>query len=173
MARRINNIVIHCTAGYGDVAAIKRFWKESLGWKQVGYHRFIYEDGRIEELAPFEVVTNGVGGHNSDSIHISYQGGVDRKNVRKALDTRTLAQKESILTCIGDALRWIKEQGQPVDLIRIVGHRDFSPDKDGSGVIESWERIKECPCFDAIPEYRWITVLSDNQHNPLLPTAKR
>ena len=36
---------------------------------------------------------------------------------------------------------------------RVVGHRDLSPDLNGNGVIEKFERIKECPCFDAIPEF--------------------
>ena len=37
---------------------------------------------------------------------------------------------------------------------RIVGHRDFSEDKNGNGTIEPWEWIKACPCFDAKKEYR-------------------
>ena len=36
---------------------------------------------------------------------------------------------------------------------KIQGHRDFSPDTNHNGVVDPWERIKECPCFDAIPEY--------------------
>jgi N-acetylmuramoyl-L-alanine amidase len=31
---------------------------------------------------------------------------------------------------------------------RIVGHRDLSPDKDGDGMVERWEWMKECPSFD-------------------------
>jgi N-acetylmuramoyl-L-alanine amidase len=30
----------------------------------------------------------------------------------------------------------------------ILGHRDFSPDKDGDGIIEFFEWIKYCPGFD-------------------------
>ena len=52
----------------------------------------------------------------------------------------------------------------------ILGHRDFSNDKDGSGVIESWERIKECPCFDAIPEYQFYN--SNNGKKELLPSNR-
>jgi len=158
--RMIKYIVIHCTAGYGDVSAIKRFWftpksKGGLGWKQVGYHYFIYTDGTVEQLAPIAEVTNGVSGHNSNSVHIAYQGGVDPNNVRKAVDTRTAEQKEAILKVIGEVYREL-EKHLPVDDIKILGHRDFSPDKNGNGVIDSWERIKECPSFDAIPEYMWI-----------------
>jgi N-acetylmuramoyl-L-alanine amidase len=31
----------------------------------------------------------------------------------------------------------------------ILGHRDFSPDKNGNGIIEYFEWIKSCPSFDA------------------------
>ena len=36
----------------------------------------------------------------------------------------------------------------------ILGHRDISPDANGNGIVDSWERIKECPCFDAKVEYK-------------------
>ena len=39
---------------------------------------------------------------------------------------------------------------------KICGHRDFSPDKNGNGVIDPWEYIKACPCFDARHEYAYI-----------------
>ena len=31
--------------------------------------------------------------------------------------------------------------------------RDLSPDRNHNGVVDPWERIKECPCFDAMTEY--------------------
>jgi len=30
----------------------------------------------------------------------------------------------------------------------VCGHRDLSPDVDNDGVIEPWEWLKACPCFD-------------------------
>lgn len=149
---QIKNIVIHCTAGFGDIASIRRFWR-SMGWKTDGYHLFVDLDGTITQLVPFELPSNGVAGHNSNSIHISYRGGVDRNNVNKAVDTRTPQQKESIKRGIFRALQWIENNGGNVSTVKVLGHRDFSPDKNGNGVIDSWERIKECPSFDAIPEY--------------------
>ena len=48
----------------------------------------------------------------------------------------------------------LKDNGKDITKnVGIVGHRDFSPDKDKNGIIASWERIKECPCFDPILEY--------------------
>jgi hypothetical protein len=36
----------------------------------------------------------------------------------------------------------------------IMGHRDTSKDTNHNGIIDPWERIKECPCFDAMVEYK-------------------
>jgi N-acetylmuramoyl-L-alanine amidase len=152
--RLIKRIFIHCSAGFGDVESIKRHWK-SIGWKSVGYHRIIAEDGEVFQLAPYEQMTNGVKGYNSTSIHICYIGGVDRANVLKAKDSRTEAQKEGLICEIENALLYLK-QFQSVDDIQILGHRDISPDKNLNGKIDAWERIKECPSFDAIPEYKHL-----------------
>ncbi len=151
--RKIKHIVIHCSAGYGDRNSIERFWKESLGWKDPGYHFLIEQDGTVHQLAALETVTNGVKGFNASSIHICYIGGVDPKNVKLAMDSRTKAQSAALINSIRKAIEWTA-QYQPVEGIKILGHRDFSPDKNGNGTIESWERIKECPSFDAILEYQ-------------------
>ena len=148
----IANIVIHCSAGYGDLASMRRFWR-SMGWRSDGYHRLVDLDGSILEVTPFNLPSNGVAGYNANSIHICYRGGVLRENTTKAADSRTPEQKTGLKVAINEALRWIDQNGGDVSKIRIKGHRDFSPDKDGNGVIASWERIKECPSFDAIPEY--------------------
>lgn len=153
--RLVKYIVIHCSAGFGSVDAIKSYWKNTLKWKQVGYHRFIDEDGTVHKLANIDTVTNGVAGYNANSVHISYKGGVERTNVNKAKDTRTSEQRKAIVSTINEVLDELSKY-QDVSKIKILGHRDFSPDKNGNGVIESWERIKECPSYDAIPEYAHI-----------------
>ncbi|HRZ86161.1 MAG TPA: N-acetylmuramoyl-L-alanine amidase [Candidatus Paceibacterota bacterium] len=159
-AKDIKSIVIHCSAGFSKRKDIEAFWK-SKGWKAPGYHRLVEVDGKIEKLAEFNTITNGVLGFNSSTLHICYVGGIEvsgtkEKPVYKGKDTRTAAQKQSILKCIEEALQWLKTNGN-TNKITIKGHRDFSPDKNGNGVIESWERIKECPSFDAITEYKHLT----------------
>lgn len=127
--RNIKFIVIHCTATQPTATkqAILNHWKSTLKWKNVGYHRLVDANGIIHELARFEQVTNGVKGHNSNSIHFSYIGGIDAAGNPK--DTRTLKQSQSLLYLISRA----KEQFP--DAI-ILGHRDFK------GVA------KACPSFD-------------------------
>lgn len=157
-AKRIKYIVIHCTAGFGDVESIQKFWRETLKWKNPGYHVVIDEDGTINYLHPFDKNSNGVKGYNGECLHISYIGGVEKKNYKKAKDTRTGHQKTSIDAVIREMLEWLETNGNKnaCDEVMILGHRDFSPDVNNDNLIHSWERIKECPSFDAIPEYRWM-----------------
>ena len=152
--RNIKRIFIHCSAGFGGVESIKRYWK-SIGWKSVGYHRIIAEDGEVFQLAPYDQVTNGVKYYNSTSIHICYIGGVNKQDVNKAEDTRTDAQKEALLCEIDNALNFLSDY-QDISKVEILGHRDISPDKNLNGKVDSWERIKECPSFDAKLAYRNI-----------------
>ena len=161
-ANKVKKIVIHCSAGFGDKASILKYWKETLGWNTVGYHRLVGLHGEIYELQSFDKITNGVAGHNTETINICYIGGIEvinkaGKKTYVSKDTRTDAQKDSLIVCIKEALKWLKKNGVDTSEIIILGHRDFSPDKNGNGVIESWERIKECPSFDAIPEYKHLT----------------
>ena len=143
--RTIKYIVIHCTAGprTQKTSAILDFWKRVKGWKQVGYHKLISEDGTVEELAKPEVVVNGVRGQNSHSYHICYKGGQGGK------DNRTDAQKASLLSEIKKA-RVLFPDAQ------ILGHRDLSPDLNDDGIISPNEWTKECPSFDAKKEYENI-----------------
>ena len=147
--RKIDFIVVHCTATLESAAveSIKKYWRENLGWKDPGYHYLVDAWGVVHQLASEESITNGVKGFNSNSIHVSYIGGVDR--LGKALDTRNTHQKQSIFFLL-QTLRT-----RYPDAV-IQGHRDFSEDKNGNGVIDPWERIKECPCFDAKVEYQFI-----------------
>lgn len=166
--RKIKYIAIHCSAGFSLIPDIERFWYKSLGWKNPGYHIIVYPDGQTwyvtknnsytTDVSKLDIArtTNGVLGFNDVIVNICYIGGIDKKNPSKALDTRTPEQKSSILKAIVLVQTLIKAYGQDPANIKIQGHRDFSPDKNGNGVIDSWERIKECPSFDAIPEYSYL-----------------
>ena len=135
--RDIKYIVIHCTASQPNTKkeAILSYWKNTLKWKTVGYHRLIDANGVIHELAKFEQITNGVKGYNSESIHFSYIGGIDESSRPK--DTRTLKQKESLLYLVKQAKKQF-----PNAIVQ--GHKDFK------GVA------KACPSFDAKNEYKAI-----------------
>ncbi|WP_300978528.1 N-acetylmuramoyl-L-alanine amidase [Flavobacterium sp.] len=155
-AKGIKYIAIHCSAGFGTLDSIRAFWK-SKGWRSPGYHILIDTDGTIHYLLDFSKTSNGVLGFNLETINICYKGGVEnigtlREPIWKAKDTRTEAQKAALETCIEEAKKWL-QKNKNTNKIIIQGHRDFSPDKNKNGIIESWERIKECPSFDAKKEY--------------------
>lgn len=132
--REIKYIVIHCSAtGHNTkIENIKKYWKETLGWKAPGYHFIIEANGDITKLQPESLPANGVAGYNSMSVHVCYIGGVDEK--MKPVDNRTLAQKAALIGMIKELkIRYPKAV--------ILGHRDFPNVK------------KDCPCFDARSEY--------------------
>ena len=145
MARTIKYIFVHCTAGSQrqTLADLQREFNRK-GWKNPGYHYVVFPDGLVQQLLSEGAVANGVKGYNSVSIHVAYVGGIDA-NLR-TVDNRTQAQKEKLRTLLK-----ILRKRYPT--ARILGHRDISPDTNHNGRVDPWERIKDCPCFDAIPEY--------------------
>lgn len=146
--RKIKRIFVHCTAARQTqtlndlLAEFKR-----KGWKNPGYHYVVFPNGVIQQLASEDVVANGVYGYNQESIHVAYVGGID--NQGKAIDNRTPEQKKKLLS----VLKLLKKRYPAAE---ILGHRDISPDKNHNGIVDPWERIKECPCFDAMVEYRTL-----------------
>lgn len=144
--RKIERIFVHCTAGSQrqTVEDLKAEFKRK-GWGSPGYHAVIMPDGKIEMLLDYEKVSNGVKGYNSTAINVAYVGGIDAKG--KGVDNRTPEQKKSLKTILSQ----LKKKYPDAE---ILGHRDISPDKNGNGIVDPWERIKECPCFDAKIEYK-------------------
>lgn len=146
--RNITLIIVHCSATAEGkditVADIDR-WHRNRGFKKIGYHYVVYLDGSIHQGRKDNEIGAHCKGHNSESIGVCYVGGLaaDGKTPK---DTRTPRQKESLRKLI----RTLK---QKYPKAKVVGHRDMSPDTNHNGKVDKWERIKECPCFDAIPEY--------------------
>lgn len=147
--REINHIAIHCSATQPNakVENIQKYWKEVLGWHAPGYHDIISADGTIHDLLPYQEISNGVKGFNHDTVNVCYIGGIDRSG--HPTDTRTPQQKEALI-------KLLTELKELFPLALIQGHRDFSPDLDGDGIIEECEWVKSCPSFDAKSEYASI-----------------
>jgi len=166
-AKNIRYIVVHCQAGHGNLQSMQAFWRNSLGWKSPGYNTWIDYDGTRNKLADYNKVVNGVKGFNAQALHVSYRGGVLHDNVKKASDTRTQAQKNAIIREIMDMINWLFENGNDLQDLMIMGHYHFSDDKNKNGAIESWERIKECPSFDAYTEYIDLMDCNNKQYSKL------
>lgn len=147
--RDIKRIFVHCTASNKNtsVSAILAEFRRKH-WRVPGYHWLIDKDGRMTQLVDEGIVANGVKGYNSTAIHVAYIGGIDKMHPN-GIDTRTPDQKAALEILL-------TQLHQRYPKARIMGHRDISPDNNGNGKVDSWERIKECPCFDAITEYAHI-----------------
>lgn len=143
--RNIKYIFVHCTASQ-QTATVQQILKEftQRGWRIPGYHYIVDPKGMLTQLVAEDRISNGVKGYNAESINVAYIGGIDSK--KKAIDNRTPEQKKTLLNIL---TRLKKKYPNAI----IMGHRDISPDKNHNGIVDAWERIKECPCFDAKTEY--------------------
>ncbi|MEH3107163.1 MAG: N-acetylmuramoyl-L-alanine amidase [Sphingomonas fennica] len=143
--RRINRVVVHCTATregqHVDAAEIRR-WHKAKGWSDIGYHWVHLLDGTIQPGRREATVGSHVAGFNSDSIGVVYVGGV-AVDGQTPKDTRTAAQRISL------AQQLVTLAHRYPGAV-FCGHRDLSPDLNGNGVIEQFEWMKACPSFDAI-----------------------
>nr|DAV88693.1 MAG TPA: endodeoxyribonuclease I [Caudoviricetes sp.] len=156
--RQIKYLIVHCTATRANVVANVRvidewhkardFHKQRMSGHYCGYHFVIAQDGSIEVGRYLNEIGAHTPNYNTPSIGICYAGGLDAQG--RPADTRTPEQKA--------ALEWLLTQlvARFPNIQKIAGHRDFSPDKNGNGIIDKWEYLKDCPCFNAIPEYKHI-----------------
>lgn len=112
----------------------------SKGWRDIGYHYYIEKDGTIHKGRNLN--TNGahVRGFNSGTIGICCEGGLNELGT--PVDTMNDMQR----LCVEGLLLALKK-GNPK--MKVKGHRDYSPDLNGNGKIESFEFSKACPCYDA------------------------
>lgn len=150
MERRtpIDTIMVHCTdtkAGRDVTVAELNQWHKARNFEPyidpygvkiyAGYHLLVHPDGSFERIRP----DSERGQHckqcnmNNRAVSVCYVGGRDSKG--NLCDTRTEAQKRTLLTL----LRTLRARYPKAP---IVGHRDYAP--------------KACPCFDAKKEYRYI-----------------
>jgi N-acetylmuramoyl-L-alanine amidase len=152
MKREVDLIVIHCSATKENTDYTREELERdhrARGFAKGGYHRYITKDGAVHKLREFFEVGAHVAGHNSRSIGICYEGGLDERG--KPKDTRTEAQMEALIKTITEAVSYGNGKVK-----RIVGHRDLSPDTNGNGIVEPHEWVKLCPCFEAEPEYKYL-----------------
>lgn len=140
--RNIDSIIVHCSAtkaGQDFTAADIDCWHRERGFNGIGYHYVVRLDGKLEKGRDVSLAGAHCKGWNERSVGICYIGGLDA-NGRPA-DTRTNAQKRVLYQIIMDLQR-------EYNILQVLGHRDTSPGLNGDGVIEPYEYVKVCPCFD-------------------------
>ena len=135
--RKINEIIVHCTAtqeGKDFKAADIDRWHKQRGWDGIGYHHVVDLDGTVEPGRPESKQGAHCLGHNANSIGVVYVGGL-ASDGKTPKDTRTPQQKETLVKL----LTKLKHRYPGAT---IHGHRDFA--------------AKACPSFDATTEYKYI-----------------
>lgn len=173
--RSINLVVIHCSATPNGVWVSPQqidSWHRDRGFKRdaayaakfrselphIGYHRLILVDGDQRYGRDLDEIGAHVAGHNANSVGICMVG-MDAffahqwETLREALCTLALGIADRRRFPVATALYPVPSVSQALELyrameVRIVGHRDLSPDLDGDGVIEPREWLKSCPNFD-------------------------
>lgn len=167
--RVIDAIVIHCAAtpngkpvhvGRIDEMHAQRGFHRADRWRTtfnpalraIGYHRFVGTDGASATGRHLNEIGAHVQGSNAHSIGLCLAG-TDRFTPAQwtslkwdVIDlTRSLAvgRIDAPIQTPDEAMAALIQLG-----VRVCGHRDYSPDLDGDGIIEPWEWLKTCPGFD-------------------------
>ena len=136
MPRKINLIVIHCSATRRNqrftVDMLRDCHNARFNGKGIGYHYYIEKDGHLYQTRDEEEVGIHARHYNAHSIGICYEGGLDENG--KDEDTRTPEQRAALIAL----LRSLKIDYPDA---QIMGH----------GELEGVH--KACPCFSC-QEYR-------------------
>ena len=135
--RTIKELIVHCSAtpeGKDYSVDIIRQWHLQRGFSDIGYHYVTYRDGSIHIGRDESIIGAHCTGHNTNSIGVCYIGGC-ASDGKTPKDTRTLQQKESLLSL----LKTLKVKYPNA---KIYPHYKFA--------------AKACPSFNAEEEYKNI-----------------
>lgn len=108
--RTINEIILHCSAtpeGKDYTTSQIKSCHLQRGFSDIGYHYVIYRDGSVHNGRDINVSGAHCTNHNAKSIGICYIGGLDSTG-KKAKDTRTDAQKKSLVKLVKQLLSLYK-----------------------------------------------------------------
>lgn len=136
--RKIKALVIHTTASRVQATSkdIMNYFFRVLKWSRGGYNVMINRDGTLYRPYAWNVMTNGIGPStevglsNSNTIHVSYLGGISEEDVNDAVCNITLPQEKMLLDTIQEVILKYPD-------IIIVGHNQLS----NAG------KAKACPSF--------------------------
>lgn len=133
--RKINKIIIHCTAtpeGRITTVADVTSWHKQRGFNTIGYHYLIGLNGEIWKGRDESVVGAHCEGHNEDSIGVCYVGGLT-KDGKQAKDTRTPVQISSLL-------KLVKESKVKYPNATVHGHNEFAQKACPSFNVQIWSK---------------------------------
>ena len=193
VARRIDLIVIHCSATANGVpissvqknaAEVINDWHSARGFKRshitstsfnphlqsIGYHYVIDLDGSIITGRSLDEVGAHAKGFNANSIGICLIGGREQVGKYTPAQWNSLAElTEALAKKFNIPLRPPVRQAAKIIQKGICGHRDLSPDLNNDGAITPNEWLKTCPGFSV---YSWLSLDLKWQHQHLYTEGK-
>ena len=126
--RDLNAVILHCTATTKDreltVKEIRK-WHKARGWRDIGYHFVIMQDGTVERGRHIKHIGAHTLNINAQSVGVAYCGGVDAEG--NAKDTMTVKQAKAFRELYKGLVTIFGE-------LELKGHNDFN-------------QKKECPSF--------------------------
>ena len=122
--KEIKEIILHCSATQDgqnyDIETIRQWHTTpNRNWSDVGYHWVIDTNGKIMKGRDESVCGAHCSGRNSFSIGVCYIGGLDKDNISNAKDTRTDAQKQSLI-------KLLTELHERYPMATLHGHNEFA-----------------------------------------------
>ena len=144
--RKINEIIVHCTATRAEWWEDRRPEDKMLeckkwhtdpapkgnGWSDIGYHYLIDRDGTVTEGRPVERSGAHARGHNKGSVGIALWGGHGGEQDDLFEQHFTPAQDRALRKLIAQL-----RMEYPA-ITKVLGHNEVSP--------------KQCPCFQ-VPKW--------------------
>ena len=130
--RKINKIILHCSAtpqGREVSVSTIRKWHLQRGFNDIGYHFVIDLQGGVHIGRPISKQGAHCSGHNRGSIGICYVGGMS-KDMKKAKDTRTQAQKDSLINLMHELIYKYNKD------MTIHGHNEYSNKRCPSFIVK-------------------------------------
>jgi N-acetylmuramoyl-L-alanine amidase len=156
--RKINEIIVHCTAtrpdwwaGKSAAAKVKEItrWHLDRGWSDIGYHYLIDRDGTVVTGRPLDRTGAHVKGHNTGTVGISLFGGFGGSAGDSFADNFTEDQERALLDLIA------KLKADHPSITKISGHNQYA--------------AKACPCF-SVPA--WLKKAQSPKMKPPVDTEK-
>jgi hypothetical protein len=135
-------IVIHTTASNSGNTAqqIQDYFLRILGWRKGGYHIMYPQNGTKKMWYDWKYeATNGIlpsvegDLDNSNTIHLSYIGGINNANQNEAVCNITPAQESLIIEDIKKILTWYPKA-------KILGHNQINQKACPSFWVPDWLR---------------------------------
>ena len=152
--RRINEVIIHCTATRpewraGDttsakVAEVKNWHVRNNGWSDIGYHFLIDRDGTRATGRPLERTGAHVKGKNTGTIGVALFGGHGSSETDQFSDNFTPEQDAELRKLLSDL-------GERFPITRISGHNQYAAKACPGFTVSEWMVQEPCKAPKANP----------------------